>query len=252
MKLTLIIMSGICLASVSSYGFKGHSFLGSLAEKYLDTNTSIKIKEIMQENSFEKASVWADSIKRQSKYSWTKELHYIDIDRVECENPVPLSYSVLDKYCKGEICNVYAIQNFLSNMTYNYELSEAEKLKFVLHFIQDFNQPFHLIGDFRGGNDYKVSVLKDERNKTTNLHFLWDTDMPEYYIKNYNYNYTIQHDNSMNLRDLLLNILNTNFKIACKVFPENHYIIFAEYFKEEYMKTLFDNYITLLFKVFNS
>ena len=92
-------------------------------------------------------------------------------------------------------------------------------------------------------------MLYNNHNITTNLHNIWDIFLPEYFIKNTNYK---EKDNKYIKEDIytLINrIFNKNIKIACKIYPANNYLIFDEYYNEEYMKELFDNYMELIIKV---
>ena len=50
---------------------------------------------------------------------------------------------------------------------------------FVLHFIGDMHQPLHIEEEDRGGNGIKVCF--DNRCGRTNLHSVWDTDIPYKY-----------------------------------------------------------------------
>lgn len=48
-------------------------------------------------------------------------------------------------------------------------------LKFLLHLIGDVHQPLHTENEDRGGNEIPVLF----RRKHTNLHAIWDTDIPD-------------------------------------------------------------------------
>ena len=53
-----------------------------------------------------------------------------------------------------------------------------EALKFIIHFVGDIHQPLHDENLDVGGNDIKVTFGKTQ----TNLHHIWDTNMPEKFI----------------------------------------------------------------------
>ncbi|MCJ1249657.1 hypothetical protein MMC30_006883 [Trapelia coarctata] len=55
---------------------------------------------------------------------------------------------------------------------------QYEALKFLLHFIGDIHQPLHTEAGERGGNGIPVLFNK----KHTNLHSIWDTEMPEKHV----------------------------------------------------------------------
>ena len=47
---------------------------------------------------------------------------------------------------------------------------------FVVHFVGDIHQPFHAVGDARGGNEISVTLFGQERctRSGCNLHAVWD------------------------------------------------------------------------------
>ncbi len=55
-------------------------------------------------------------------------------------------------------------------------------LKFLVHFIGDIHQPFHAIGDDRGGNGVSVSFLGSSAcgSYKCNLHGIWDESILEH------------------------------------------------------------------------
>ncbi len=232
----------LMITVVNGYSFKTHRYLGDLTDKYLskyEPETYDKIINILDDN-IQSVSTWADSIKRTQKYIWTKPLHYIDI--LECRKNY--TKEIVDKYCENKC--IYSmienITNILKDKSENiYKLSKVELLKFLIHFIQDFNQPMHLLGYTRGGNDLKIIVNHHNRNKTTNLHYIWDSLVPEYYISNFNYNF----DKKIKSKDIL-KILNENIKISCNNYPILNYIIFENYFNKNNVEILFENYMILI------
>ena len=53
-----------------------------------------------------------------------------------------------------------------------------EALRFLVHIVADLHQPLHAGDGFdRGGNDLRVRFGK--RREPTNLHHVWDTEIPE-------------------------------------------------------------------------
>lgn len=242
------------------YGYKMHRYLGYLSDKYLEKYENKlyeKVLKLLDGKDISSISSWADKVKRNSKYSWTKELHYIDI--LECQRD-KYDKNVIDKYCNNN-CVVSAILDFTNSLKYNYQyeyivndnkFTNVELLKLLIHFIQDHSQPMHLLGYERGGNGFKVNILIDGKNRTSNLHFIWDSMLPEYFVDNYMYTiidkHVIQPDGYYNYYKLIEDMFNDNIQIGCKIYPDSHYIIFNEYFKEEYFIKLFDNYQELLVK----
>jgi hypothetical protein len=235
---------------VHSYSAIGHKFLGTCASMYLKKYEPLimnKINTITNE-SFEDLSVWPDRIKRQKEYQWTKPLHYIDI--LECRDHYPKE--IIDHYCEDK-CIINAIQNFTKKRN---EI-DRESLSFLIHLIQDINQPLHLKGEYRGGNGYKVILNKNNRNKTTNMHNIWDTDLPKYFIKTGNFeclNEVIIENNFVlneeQFYKMIIAVVDANIQIACKyIYKKNEsfaFIKFEEYYDESIIQQLFDNYMYLI------
>ena len=241
---------------VAGYGYKMHEYLGKLTDNYLEKyepDLYNKVVQLFDGQTISSVSSWADKIKRKPKYSWTKDLHFIDI--LECHKE-KYDKTVIDKYCNNH-CIISALQDFTNSIKYNFEhgyilgdgtkLSNTELLKFLIYFIQDVSQPMHLLGYDRGGNSFKVNVYIDGRNRTSNLHFIWDSMLPEYFVDNYIYTIVLQrYIKPDNYYNLLEDTLNDNIHISCRIYPDSPYIIFNDYFKEEYFVKLFDNYQKLV------
>lgn len=245
---------------VFGYGYKMHGHLGKLTDTYLikyEPEIYNKINNLFDGQSIESISSWADKVKRQKQYAWTKDLHFIDI--LECHRE-RYNKDVIDKYCENH-CIISALLDFTNSIKYNFnydyvfndgtKLTNTELLKFLIHFLQDFSQPMHLLGYDRGGNSFKVNILFDGKNRTSNLHFIWDSMLPEYFKDNYMYTSpSIRYDKPNDYYKLLEDILNDNIQISCRIYPDSHYIIFNDYFKEEHFVKLFDNYHKLVISTF--
>jgi len=255
----------LIIDNVYGYGYKVHEYMGKIVDDYILINEE-KLKKKININ-FEDVSSWADKIKRNKKYEWTKELHYIDI--YECINK-KYEEEIINKYCKDN-CIIYSIKELTKllkhsnkkNIFYKQEntdmyinnnnkfeiLNNEEKLKLLIHFIQDFSQPLHLLGYKRGGNDYKVKILYNGYNKTRNLHYIWDSLIPEYFINKTKYKgEKIYYYNEKDYNKLVDNVFNKNINISCKIYPDKDYLIFEEYYNEKYMEELFNNYMELIIK----
>jgi hypothetical protein len=257
----------ILIKLISGYGYNTHGYLGGLNDKYLSIYESTIYNEItgIIGSNLHSISSWADKVKRNKKYSWTSTLHYIDI--LECNQDI-YDQTIIDKYCNNK-CIVSAIKDFTNSLKYNKgykynvgnnSLTTNEQLKFLVHFIQDFNQPMHLLGYNRGGNSLKVNMYIDGKNRTTNMHYIWDSMLPDYYINNYEYTVPLERvklSTNFTLDNLLETVLNKNIKeIACRIYPEHqdnqiYYLIFNDYFRDEYFKLLFDNYHKMSISILN-
>src|SRR6476620_8799261 len=214
---------------VYTFGYKTHKYLGNYLDVYLNKTNPILYSNIistLQDNTIEGVSIWADTMKKKKGYTWTRTLHYIDI--TDCNNTI--TNKILDNYCQDK-CIVSAITDFVHSFKTGYPLNKKyfgnsngnlnknELLKFIIHFIQDFNQPMHLLGYDAGGNGFEVITKQHSgRNKSSNVHYLWDTLIPEFYTKHYNFVYkrseTSEIKNENDLNKLLLQMLNINLQIG--------------------------------------
>jgi hypothetical protein len=241
----------------------------------------------MGTSHFDTASTWADRIKRDHKYDWAKQLHYIDS---ECDVGVtvrpqtsflglrianailptrpslpaasksPAAHASKSPAASPDENNIItAILNITNDLKYNKRYLDkttiGENVKFLLHFLQDFNQPMHLLGYARGGNDFSLYLeMPDGTVKRTNVHTLWDSFIPEYYLDNYKYNFT--RVISYNITDMnsywefLHKYYNDNLEFACKYKVTSHKLVFSEYFKADMMQYLFDTYLSLALGTF--
>jgi S1/P1 Nuclease len=71
------------------------------------------------------------------------------------------------------MANKWMQTNQLLNSSTSYRQGQVA-LKFLIHFIGDIHQPLHTENESKGGNGIPVLF----GNKTTNLHSVWDTEIP--------------------------------------------------------------------------
>lgn len=246
---------------------KTHQFLGNIYEDYLHKNNITQfflIKNSTNINNFREASVWADQIKRNKNYTWSHNLHYIDINT--CDNII-LNKEIVYNYC-NENCIITAILNKTNDLKDNYNKNKytnvfenSENFKFLIHFLQDFVQPLHTIGFYRGGNDDRITLVKDNRYIFTNMHSLWDSYLPEYYI-NYEFDlkdilsdiYYQSISTIYDYENFLLFNLNKIYNIAChNAHLHDKTINFIEYYNKnnQNLKEMFIIYINLVINTFN-
>jgi hypothetical protein len=159
----------LLIKTVFAWGPIGHNATARLAYMNMDDNsrnylnTSFNITNI---DSFELISNWADLVKDLPNYVWSYSLHFIDIKT----KPLYRCNFIYDLDCPNDRCVVGALRNY-SNILVN-NRNNMESLKFLVHFIGDSFQPFHVgYMEDRGGND--ISISFNFRN--SNLHALWDS-----------------------------------------------------------------------------
>lgn len=250
MKLIFYVLI-LFIPSANAYFSHTHRLLGSLGKQWLEQNDPILLKSLESYigYDFEYASEWADKIKSQPKYFWTKSLHYVDLPTDKCGTT--LTHELLMEYCHPN-CLYTALTNQSD------QLSQAEYFKFLLHFIQDLHQPLHVLGIKRGGNDWPITFYFDRHNFVhTNMHTLWDSLLPEYYIK---------HDFTKNKQVVLNTTLDTDtditnyiihkiqmvWSIACNVTLNiDDKIYLDSYYNQNTMTLLFKSYMETFVTLFS-
>ena len=177
-KLLLLIFVLFLPFSVLPWGNVGHETVAYIAEKNLSLATLEKLKPLLNGETLEEISTWADTYKRNHKN--TGPWHYIDLPVREniLENDLPKYYSQ-----KG-----HDDANIVSQLENEVKTLKDESapmkdrqvaLKFLVHFVGDIHMPLHCSDDNdRGGNEKKVKYFSPKsmkgRGHTTNLHSLWD------------------------------------------------------------------------------
>lgn len=223
----------LLLSFIRCYSFKIHGHLANLLPTVLTQQQHFNTLLKLNGTSLYDASIWADKVKRTKKYSFTRGLHYTNINSCSIASLNTTENSIigaLDELTTG-------------NGDRFTGLSEKERVMFLIHFIGDLSQPLHIYGAGRGGNEIKVIRNKNGRNKKTNLHSLWDSEIPQTFISSNVYKPTLKNIT-------ILNVVNYNLKVSCeKIYNfTDDYILFEDYYDPEIVKEMFDNYLSLSIK----
>jgi hypothetical protein len=171
-----------------AWGREGHRLTALVAEQYLTPETQAQVAELLAADSSSKETLadiapWADEYRVD--HPETAPWHFVDIPRsastfdrnrdcpVSVANPTsPWRDCVTDRilYFEGRLGDT------------SLSLKErAIALKFLVHLIGDIHQPFHAMGDDRGGNGISVEFLGSPQcgSYKCNLHGVWDDSMIE-------------------------------------------------------------------------
>lgn len=153
-----------------SWGFIGHKIVAQLAENKLTNTAKEKIKYLLPDISLADVSSWADIVRNDPEFAFTKPWHFINI-----ADNVP--YSFENRNPDGDIID--GLQRYVATLKSKFSTQEekVEALKFVIHFIGDLHQPLHVgRAEDRGGNSIKIKFV----GRSMNLHSLWDSGMIDY------------------------------------------------------------------------
>ena len=183
-----LLLMGFAVQPSWGWGREGHRLTALVAETYLTPETKAQVALLLGADSKSKETLaeiapWADEY-RQS-HPETAGWHYVDIpaaqDKYDRQRDCPLSAT--DPKSPWRDCVTDRILYFEGRLG-DESLSlkdRAVALKFLVHLIGDIHQPFHALGDMRGGNEISVSFLGSSQCDTNrcNLHGVWDESMIE-------------------------------------------------------------------------
>ena len=173
--------------TVFAWGPIGHNMTAYVAYNQIHNNTRMTLQQnynITTADDFASIANWADIVKDMPDYRWSYDLHFIDI-----QSP-PLTRCLFEPEidCSTGQCVYGAIHNYtaiLQKDRYNWDA-----LKFLVHFMGDIFQPFHVGYALDiGGNTIHVSYSFDDKcshthsKAETNLHAVWDSAIIEQRVK---------------------------------------------------------------------
>lgn len=173
--LALVALS--TLETVHAWGSLGHETVAYIAQHYVTSHTEIWAQSVLNDTStsyLANYATWADSYRYTTEGEFSAPYHYIDAE----DNPPQTCNVDFDRDCGSEGCVVSAIANYTQRVQEPGVL-DAEQvnyaLRFLIHFVGDITQPLHDEALALGGNDIDVTF----NGTDTNLHHIWDTNMPE-------------------------------------------------------------------------
>lgn len=161
---------------LSAWGAQGHHVVARLAWALMTVPTRSAVTALLGggQDVFVSSSTWADEIRpsRPETANW----HFVDI-------PVDQDHYDPTRDCRPSphgdcvIAEIARARAELADTARPTSL-KAESLKFLIHFVGDIHQPLHAIDNHdRGGNDVRVTALRDAAGRTTSLHAVWDTGL---------------------------------------------------------------------------
>jgi hypothetical protein len=175
-SLTVILLLTVALTqSVFAWGQLGHYVVGYLAQKQMKKSSLKKVEKILGPMSIGRSGSWMDEIKSDKTYDYLYSWHFLSS-----------AHGEFDAAIQEKGGNAYEALNQLKAELKAGNLSreqESEKLKMLIHIIEDLHQPLHVgTGDDRGGTDEKVEYF----GRSSNLHSVWDSEI----IEGWNMSYT--------------------------------------------------------------
>ena len=177
--LFLILMIGS--NTTNAWGWEPHKLICALAERQLTPDAQKLVNRWLEDASslkggvvsFPEACLWPDKVKYSTRKS-TFEHHYINV-------PDHAEHVDLLRDCAALDCTAIGIQRSLTYLSSaavgdRATARQATALRFLGHYIGDLHQPLH-VGNASDWGGNKIKVIW--QGKETNLHALWDYEMPE-------------------------------------------------------------------------
>ena len=191
MKTLACAIALACLASISgaAWGTQGHRIVGLIADDRLTPAARANVRWLLDGQSLADVASWADSI--TSEQQQTSLWHYVNIpadargydrDRDCPRQPGAAPGSRGDRWRDCVVDRIAYWEERLADRRLD-RADRATALKFLVHFVGDLHQPFHALGDGRGGNDVRVRVFGESncaaaaapKPSPCNLHGVWDS-----------------------------------------------------------------------------
>ncbi|CUA76451.1 Endonuclease 3 [Rhizoctonia solani] len=163
---------------VFCWGQYGHEITATIAEAHLLPSTRQAICQLLP-GTFKchlaGVAAWPDVIKQDPENHKYNNLHYVN----ERKTDIPRKCD--DFGASGWTSNqniLTAIANRTRDIVSTDPSVHDEALRFLVHFLGDLHQPFHLAGLYLGGNNVKVRW----NDRVTNLHAVWDESLVNHMI----------------------------------------------------------------------
>ena len=156
----------VCVLLLTSWGFKGHRAIATIAQKHLNSNTAYAVSAYLKGQSMADVSTWADENRSKTTAPW----HFLNL-------PLGLSHEQFVQTVAQSDNNVYTAILKAEASLQDKTLGPDEKnkaLKYLIHLVGDAHQPMHISRkEDKGGNTIQVRF----DNQGTNLHSLWDSKL---------------------------------------------------------------------------
>ena len=164
----MFVLGGFAL-SAFGWGQKGHDVTACIAEQHLTPATRMAVDSLLEGRSMVYWANWLDNASHTPEYAYSKTWHYKNVDEGKAYEEAPLNPS-------GDA--VTAIRAQIATLSDPASAPEDSRLalKMLLHIVGDLHQPLHMgHATDLGGNLVKVRYFGND----TNIHTVWDTDLPE-------------------------------------------------------------------------
>ncbi|MGB4415237.1 MAG: S1/P1 nuclease [Paludibacter sp.] len=155
----------------SAYDAVGHRIMADIAYQHLTNKARKQCDKALGKHGIIYQATWADEVRSDKNYDYSYKWHYQNLkDSMTTED---LKQLLENPTAEGEHL-FYAINLMTDRLKKN--PSDAEALKFLVHFTGDLHQPMHLgRAEDLGGNKVEMNWF----GKKTNVHAVWDAQITE-------------------------------------------------------------------------
>jgi hypothetical protein len=181
-----VVLVAVLAPAVAVYGWgrEGHRITGDIAQERLTEITKRNIQLLIGNKTLASVANWADEIRpeRDETFDW----HFVDIPKDaqgfsntrDCYRPHDRHKGAKDDHQNCVVDRIEYFQRILGDKNAARE-DRIEALKYIVHFVGDIHQPFHAIGEAKGGNGVHVTEFGSNRcgRYDCNLHSAWDTGL---------------------------------------------------------------------------
>jgi hypothetical protein len=175
---TGLLLATMATPNLWAWGREGHRLTALVAEQYLTPATKAQVVALLGKETLADVAPWADEYR--SSHPETAPWHFVDIprDQAKFDRMRDCPVSTTDPKSPWRDCVTDRIVYFegrLGDDTLSQQ-DRAMALKFLVHLIGDVHQPFHALGDDRGGNGITVDFLGSSAcgDYKCTLHGVWD------------------------------------------------------------------------------
>ncbi|KAI8903267.1 S1/P1 nuclease-domain-containing protein [Gorgonomyces haynaldii] len=158
-------------ASVSAWGPNGHSLVGNMAHTMLSPTAKQAVSQLINTTTLGAVANWADDVKKTDPFKWSANLHFVSV----LDRPPEQCMFMESRDCPNATCINGAIANFTKQACSSDKETATNALQFLVHFFGDIVQPLHNSNNSLGGNLVNVTY----NGNITNLHKIWDIDIPD-------------------------------------------------------------------------
>ncbi len=166
MKLVFTCLFLVVSLNAFGWGRIGHMTIAEIAEKNLEKKTEKEVMKLTEKMPLAFVANWADDVRNDLRFKSSFPWHYVNLNGK--------SYFENEKLPEGDVLRaIFRMIDVLKNKKSKLA-KKKEALNYLVHYMGDFHQPFHL-GDKenKGGSQFEVKWFYYD----SNLHYVWDHEM---------------------------------------------------------------------------